>query len=92
MLTKTLALHCAEKGYGILCNTVFPGAIRTPLSEKLARDSGDYEAYLQYRLDSHPIGFIGEPSDVANAVTFLASDLARYITGADLVVDGGASL
>jgi len=43
-------------------------------------------------LDSHPIGFIGEPSDVANAVTFLASDLARYITGADLAVDGGASL
>ena len=92
MLTKTLALHCAERGYGIRCNTVFPGAIRTPLSEKLARDSGDYEAYLKYRLDSHPIGFIGEPSDVANAVTFLASDLARYITGADLAVDGGASL
>ena len=92
MLTKTLALHCAEKGYGIRCNSVFPGAIRTPLSEKLARDSGDYDAYLKYRLDSHPIGFIGEPSDVANAVTFLASDLARYITGADLAVDGGASL
>ena len=92
MLTKTLALYCAERGYGIRCNVVFPGAIRTPLSEKLARDSGDYDAYLKYRLDSHPIGFIGEPSDVANAVTFLASDAARYITGADLAVDGGASI
>ncbi len=92
MLTKTLALYCAEKKYGIRCNTVFPGAIRTPLSEKLALDSGDYDAYQQYRIDSHPIGFIGDSIDIANAVTFLASDAARYITGADLAVGGGMSL
>ncbi|MDA9282394.1 glucose 1-dehydrogenase [Pseudomonadales bacterium] len=92
MLTKTLALYCAERGYGIRCNTVFPGAIKTPLSEKLAQDSGDYDAYLKFRSDSHPIGFIGDPIDVANAVSFLSSDQARYITGADLAVDGGASL
>ena len=92
MLTKTLALYCAEKGYGIRCNTVFPGAIKTPLSEKIARDSGDYDAYVTYRANAHPIGFIGDPIDVANAVCFLASSEARYITGADLAVDGGASL
>ena len=92
MLTKTLALYCAERGYGIRCNTVFPGAIKTPLSEKIARDSGDYDAYIKFRSNAHPIGFIGEPIDVANAVFFLASDAARYITGADLAVDGGASL
>ena len=71
---------------------MFPGAIKTPLSEKIARDSGDYDAHIKFRSNAHPIGFIGEPIDVANAVFFLASDAARYITGADLAVDGGASL
>ncbi|MFN3231325.1 MAG: glucose 1-dehydrogenase [Alphaproteobacteria bacterium] len=92
MLTKSVALHCAEQGYGIRCNTVYPGSVRTPMIEKLSHDSGDYEGAMARRIAAHPIGFIAEPSDIANAVAFLASDDARFITGADLAVDGGLSL
>ena len=92
MLTKSVALYCAEQGANIRCNTVYPGSVRTPMIEKLSRDSGDYEAAMARRIGAHPIGFIAEPEDIANAIAFLASDDARFITGADLAVDGGLSL
>ncbi len=92
ILTKSVALHCAEQGYAIRCNTVYPGSVRTPMIEKLSHDSGDYDAAMARRIAAHPIGFIAEPSDIANAVAFLASEEARFITGADLAVDGGLSL
>lgn len=92
MLTKSVALYCAEQGYDIRCNTVYPGSVRTPMIEKLSRDSGDYDAAMARRIAAHPIGFIAEPEDIAKAIAFLASDDARFITGADLAVDGGLSL
>nr|WP_194241124.1 SDR family NAD(P)-dependent oxidoreductase [Solimonas terrae] len=71
--------------YGIRCNSVMPGTIATDLNaEDLA--SPEKLAYMKGRV---PLGRLGEPVDVANCVVFLASDLARYVNGAALLVDGG---
>jgi L-rhamnose 1-dehydrogenase len=71
--------------YGIRCNSVLPGAILTDLNRE---DLSDPEklAYFAKRI---PAGRLGDPSDVADCVVFLASDMARYVTGATLLVDGG---
>jgi len=71
--------------FGIRCNSVLPGAILTDLNRD---DLSDPEklAYFQKRI---PLGRLGQPDDVADCVVFLASDMARYVTGAALLVDGG---
>lgn len=84
-LAKSLAIEGAE--YGIRVNTVAPGATRTPRRQHLAE--GDLAAV--YR-DAIPLGRLAEPQEVARAAMFLASDLASYITGETLVIDGGASV
>ena len=71
--------------YGIRCNSVMPGAILTDLNRD-DLDDGEKRAYFSKRI---PIGRYGEPEDVADCVVFLASDMARYVTGASLLVDGG---
>jgi NAD(P)-dependent dehydrogenase (short-subunit alcohol dehydrogenase family) len=71
--------------YGIRVNAVCPGLIRTPLTDKYFSQSGYLKEYFRHIA----MGRGGEPHEVANAITFLASDLASYITGATLVVDGG---
>jgi L-rhamnose 1-dehydrogenase len=71
--------------YGIRCNSVMPGTIATDLNkDELA--SPEKLAYMKGRI---PLGRLGVPEDVANVVVFLASDMARYVTGAALLVDGG---
>ncbi len=71
--------------YGIRCNSVMPGTIATDVNKE---DLGDpaKRAYMEKRI---PLGRLGEPRDVAGCVVFLASELARYVTGASLLVDGG---
>ncbi len=71
--------------YGITINNVCPGATRTDINRKVLADPA-YEAKVVAKI---PAGFIAEPEDVAPTVTFLASDAARYITGASIFVDGG---
>ena len=71
--------------YGIRCNSVLPGAILTDLN----RDDLSDPEKLAYFAKRIPAGRLGEPSDVADCVVFLASDMARYVTGAALLVDGG---
>ena len=83
LLMRTMALELAQ--LGITVNNVAPGAIRTPINTTLLNDA----AKLQALLAQIPAGRLGEPSDVAGAVAFLASEDARYITGATMVVDGG---
>jgi NAD(P)-dependent dehydrogenase (short-subunit alcohol dehydrogenase family) len=78
--------------HGIRVNTVVPGQMHTPMVEaRLAkqRSGGDIEALLQSRVARIPLGFMGDGRDTANAVLFLASDEARFITGTEIVVDGG---
>lgn len=79
--TKTLALECT--GYGIRVNAVSPGYIETPITSSLNAEAKRYLASL------HPLGRLGKPEEVAKAVTFLASDEASFITGTNLIVDGG---
>lgn len=71
--------------YGIRCNSVMPGTIATEINREDLADVGK-RAYMEQRI---PLGRLGEPDDVAGCVVFLASDLARYVTGASLLVDGG---
>jgi L-rhamnose 1-dehydrogenase len=71
--------------WGIRCNSVLPGAIETDLNREDLSDP-DKAAYFAKRI---PLGRVGQPEDVAGCVVFLASDLARYVTGAALLVDGG---
>jgi L-rhamnose 1-dehydrogenase len=71
--------------YGIRCNSVLPGTIATDLNKE-DLSSPEKLAYIKRRI---PLGRLGEPKDVADAVVFLASDMARYINGAALLVDGG---
>lgn len=88
--TKSVALYCAREGYGIRCNSVHPAAIITPLWDPMWSSFGASKEDAIANLASEiPLGFVGEPIDVAQAVVFLASDEARYITGIELTLDGG---
>lgn len=86
--TKATAVIYAPKG--VRLNVVVPGLMYTPLVSVLADKyaGGDLEGYMKTRNEQVPTGSMGSPFDVANAVVFLASDNAGYITGQKLVVDG----
>jgi NAD(P)-dependent dehydrogenase (short-subunit alcohol dehydrogenase family) len=82
-LTKALAIELSPQGVRV--NAIGPGMIATPLNAD-ARQNPDYMANFAQRI---PLGRLGEPADIAGPAVFLASDLARYITGVTLPVDGG---
>ena len=92
MLTKSTALHCAREKYGIRCNSVHPGAIHTPIIDKVLEQTENPEAVMQGFIASHPIGHLGKPDDIAAMVSYLASDESGFATGAQFVVDGGMTL
>ena len=85
-LTKHLAVEWASRG--IRVNAVAPGTINTERVQRLPDEPGGTE-YLEAVKAAHPMGRLGEPSEVAHAILFLASDEASFITGAILPVDGG---
>ena len=94
-LTKIAAVECGQNAYGIRVNSIHPGVILTDLVKAGMEDSvrkgifkSTAEAQATYE-GMHPIGHLGEPQDIANAVLYLASDASRFMTGAQLVVDGG---
>ena len=82
-LTKALAIELSPQGVRV--NAIGPGMIATPLNAN-ARQNPDYMANFAQRI---PLGRLGEPADIAGPAVFLASDLARYVTGVTLPVDGG---
>lgn len=88
MMRTTAVLYASR---GVRLNTVVPGLMGTPLVRRLADKyaSGDYEGFVATRNAQVPMGRMGDAWDVANATLFLASDEARYVTGTELVVDGG---
>lgn len=94
-LTRTTAAEYAHKGVRV--NAVLPGLMKTPMVETSVELAGAYGArdideLWRARLAQCPMGFMGDAWDVAHAVRFLVSDEARYITGVELVVDGGTTL
>jgi 3(or 17)beta-hydroxysteroid dehydrogenase len=88
-LTKSVAMHCARMEYNIRCNSIHPAFIDTPMVDGLVQASGDPARARVGLAKNIPLGRIGEPEDVAAAVAYLASDDAKFVTGAELAVDGG---
>ena len=89
VLTRTVALHCAEMGYKIRCNAVQPGAINTPMMQRYVQAAENSEQQLSEFAASHPMNRVGEPEEVVNAVLFLASEDSAFTTGDLISVDGG---
>ena len=89
LLTKSAALYCAKAGYNIRVNSVHPGYIWTPMVENYLKASGDVEGGRRMLNAMHPVGHIGEPIDIAYGVLYLASDESKFVTGTELVIDGG---
>ncbi len=90
---RVMAVQYAKQG--IRVNTVVPGQLHTPMVEaRLAgqREGGDVQALLAKRQSRIPLPFMGDGTDTANAALFLASDEARFITGSEIIVDGGMSV
>lgn len=83
--TKTVAMDCARKGYKVRCNSVHPGIIMTPMGEHILPSEKARERTRQ----RVPIGHFGTPEDIAYGVLYLISDESRFMTGAELVIDGG---
>jgi NAD(P)-dependent dehydrogenase (short-subunit alcohol dehydrogenase family) len=87
LMSKTDALLYAKQGVRV--NSVHPGFIWTPMVEKYLRAQGDVEQ-LRRGLDAlHPLGRIGEPEEVAYGILYLACDESKFVTGSELVIDGG---
>lgn len=84
-MTRQLAIEYAQQN--IRVNAVAPGTIETPMLE--GDDPEQMKKVLDWLLKMHPVGRFGQPKEVANAILFLASDEASFITGANLAVDGG---
>lgn len=85
-MTKSVAVHCQDEGYGIRCNVLMPGGIETPMVQAISGRPGQEQAVPDGPL---PADAIGHPRDVANMVLYLASDEARFITGVEIPIDNG---
>jgi len=90
LLSKGIALHCAKQGLDVRSNSIHPTYIDTPILDPLRQMFGKEEAEAKLGRQV-PLGHIGEPDDIANAVLYLASDESKFMTGAELKLDGGIS-
>jgi 3(or 17)beta-hydroxysteroid dehydrogenase len=86
-LSKAAAIECSKAGYdyNIRVNSIYPGVIETPMADDLKGDENKYRTALSW----HAMGHFGEPRDVAYGVLYLASDESKFLTGSELVIDGG---
>ncbi|TMM50389.1 SDR family oxidoreductase [Qipengyuania marisflavi] len=92
MLSKSIALHCAKQRMNIRCNSVHPTFVDTPILDGTARHHDiDKSVLLEKLARQIPLKVVGEPDDIANAVLYLASDESKFMTGAELKLDGGIS-
>lgn len=93
LLTRSVALHCAAQGYDIRVNAILPGAVHTEMVDGYiaagVAAGGSREGVIEGFASVHPMKRLGRPDEPANAIVFLASDEASFVTGADLPVDGG---
>ena len=91
-LTRTTALHCAESGYPIRCNSIHPGVIRTPMMEGTVPEGEDVDAMMALHAEVHPMKKLVTVADVALSILYLASDESAIVTGVALPVDGGYNI
>ncbi len=89
LLTKSAALHCGRAGYNIRLNSVHPSFADTPMVEALIASSKNPERVREGLMRAAPMGRMGRPEEVANAILYLASDESSFTTGIELMVDGG---
>ncbi len=99
LMSKAVAMECANAKDGIRVNSVHPGIIETPIWDTIIGTGGPgsnalprTETLDQMSTQAVPLGVKGVPEDIANGVLWLASDESRYVTGAELVIDGGLSV
>jgi 3(or 17)beta-hydroxysteroid dehydrogenase len=85
--SKAAAIECSKAGYdyNIRVNSIYPGVMDTQMADDLKKDESKYRAALSW----HAMGHFGEPNDVAYGVLYLASDESKFLTGSELVIDGG---
>lgn len=86
MLTKSVAVHCAQSGLDIRCNNIVPGATHTAIIDEAAKV---VPGMIDMAAAMSPMNKIGQGADIAGAAVYLASDDATFVTGSDLLVDGG---
>jgi len=86
LLTKSVAVHCARAGYAIRCNSLHPGATDTPILSPALQAAPQLKAAFD---GMSPIGRMGRPDEIAAMAVFLACDESSYVTGAEMLVDGG---
>ena len=89
LYTKSVALYCAKAGLNIRVNSIHPGYIWTPMVENYLAEQGNLEEGRAALDALHAIGHVGDPDDVAYGAIYLASDESKFVTGAELVIDGG---
>jgi len=89
LLTKSVALHCASRKYGIRCNSVHPTFVETPMSESMIEQSRDPERMRTLLTNMVPLGRFARPEEIADLIVYLASDESQFVTGAEFVIDGG---
>ncbi|MDP7549143.1 MAG: glucose 1-dehydrogenase [Alphaproteobacteria bacterium] len=87
LLTKAVAIECAARGLNIRVNSVHPGFIDTPMVGGAIQRGGP--ARREAILQSQPTGQMGEPADIAEGIVYLASDAAKFVSGSELIIDGG---
>lgn len=85
MMSKSIGLHCARKGYDVRCNSVHPVFTRTPIIDPMVAAAGSEERLVR----QIPMRRLGEPEDVGYCILYLASDESRYVTASEFKIDGG---
>jgi 3(or 17)beta-hydroxysteroid dehydrogenase len=91
LLSKSVALYCAQEKMNIRCNSIHPGATRTAIFDSITAGASDPEAALDVFKKMSPLGRMGRPEEIAMTAVFLASDEAPFATGAEFVIDGGTT-
>ncbi len=95
MFSKSVAVECGRAGYAVRVNSVHPGNTDTPMFQQELKDmvakgmADNIDEAKKFYMDMQVLSEIGQPQDIASMVLFLASDAARFVTGAEFVVDGG---